>query len=97
MNATPPLKPERGEDMNVRHVHAAIWREFAEPREMWRRTPWYLRHLYACLFIWLVLYLTAWMGQWDWNEYEESGFYRSAREHARPLPATPPPAINPYR
>ncbi len=72
-----------GRDMNVRHVHAGIWREFAEPREIWRRTPWVLRHFYSVLFIWLIVYLFAQMGDWKWSEYEENSIQRMLRENAR--------------
>ena len=47
----PPTHHEPGEDMNVRTVHGALWRELAEPIERWRRTPWYLRHFYAIMAI----------------------------------------------
>jgi len=95
MNPTPSPKPDGdrgdpGQDMNVRHVHAAIWRELPEPSEIWRRTPWYLRHFYFISFMWLVLYLIAQMGGWNWNEYEESGVRRSQREDARARLEAPP-------
>ena len=81
-----------GEDMNVRVVHGAIWREFAEPIEAWRRTPWYLRHFYAVMAIVAIIYL---VGQvFDWNEYEEDAVLRSQRSHEqleRNLQPTGPP------
>ncbi|MEO8350468.1 MAG: hypothetical protein ABI680_01985 [Chthoniobacteraceae bacterium] len=72
-----------GEDMNVRHIHAAIWREGAEPAEVWRRTPVVLRHFYFIMIVILILYLTNWMGGWSWHEYEESSIQRGVRDRAR--------------
>ncbi len=95
MKPTPVPKPagekgDPGEDMNVRHVHAAIWREFAEPREIWRRTPWYLRHFYFILFLWVLFYLINFTGSWKWSEYEDSSIRRSQREDAHARLETPP-------
>lgn len=91
MNTPTPIPAgEPGADMNVRKVHAAIWRETAEPREMWRRTPWYLIHFYFILFLWLVIYLGSFTGRWKWNEYEESGSRRAQRETTRARVETPP-------
>jgi hypothetical protein len=79
-----------GEDMNVRHVHAAIWREESEPAEVVRRTPAVLKHFYFIMLIWLILYLLSWFPPLNWNEYEESPMRRSLRDHAREAPAAKP-------
>jgi hypothetical protein len=78
---------EPGEDMNVRHVHAAIWREEAEPSEFVNRLPALLRHFYFLMFLWMLFYLGTWMGGWNWNEYEASLMDRLNRDRARPQPA----------
>jgi hypothetical protein len=83
-----PPSADLGEDMNVRHVHAAIWREEAEPSEFMRRMPVVLKHFYFIMFLWLIFYLVTWMGQWSWNEYEASPILRGNRDRAR---ETPPP------
>src|SRR5258707_7559466 len=80
-----------GEDMNVRHVHAAIWREEAEPSEFVRRTPLVLRHFYFWMFVWMLFYLMTWMGRWKWDEYEASARARADRDHARPQPVQADP------
>jgi uncharacterized membrane protein len=81
-----------GEQMNVRHVHAAIWREEAEPAEVVRRTPVVLKHFYFLMFVWLVFYLINWMGNWRWDEYEPSPTQRSLRDRARDAAATAQPS-----
>ncbi len=79
-----------GEEMNVRHVHAAIWREEAEPSEVARRTPAVLKHLYFILFIWLLRYFINSMGSWRWDVYEPSPVQRGIRDRAREsAPAQP--------
>ena len=85
-NPEKPRTADPGEDMNVRHVHAAIWREEAEPAELFRRTPVVLRHFYFIMFVWLLFYLMTWMGKWKWDEYEASPIKRGNREHFRPEP-----------
>jgi hypothetical protein len=66
--------------MNVRHVHAAIWRETSEPAEVVRRMPAILKHFYFWMIIWLILYLVNWFPPLRWNEYEENA---SLRDRAR--------------
>jgi hypothetical protein len=73
--------------MNVRHVHAAIWREEADPSEVVRRMPLWLKHFYFLMFLWMVFYLFNWTGGWKWDEYEPSYAAQVHREHARPAPA----------
>jgi hypothetical protein len=82
-----PATADPGEDMNVRHVHAAIWREEAEPAEIVRRTPVLLKHFYFVMFLWLLFYLVTWMGNWKWDEYEASLIDRGDRDRARSTPA----------
>ncbi len=72
---------EPGEDMNVRLVHAAIWREMAEPSERRRGLPWYLRRMYAVMFILGAIYLLS--QAFDWNEYEDSTRARMLRDMER--------------
>ncbi len=67
--------------MNVRLVHAALWRETAEPHERRRGLPWYLRRLYAVMFILAVVYLLT--QTFDWQEYEDSAPVKQRREQAR--------------
>lgn len=74
----PPNHQEAGEDMNVRIVHGALWRELAEPIEHWRRTPWYLRHFYAIMALLAIFYLVQQV--FDWNEYEENRLRRFRRD-----------------
>jgi len=85
----PPTHHEPGEDMNVRTVHGALWRELAEPIERWRRTPWYLRHFYAIMAILAFLYIV--LQAFDWNEYEENAVRRVERDEIRKTmkPVTP--------
>jgi hypothetical protein len=72
-------KNEPNEDMNVRRVHGIIWREYPEPRELWRRTPKILRHFYVIMAIWLILYLIGWFPHWSWKNLD----------HAAPQTAQP--------
>ncbi len=85
-NPGQPRTADPGEDMQVRHVHAAIWREESEPYEAARRTPFLLRHFYAILTLWAIYYLIVWAGGWNWNEYEANPLERAKREHVRPTP-----------
>jgi hypothetical protein len=73
-----PDSKDSGEDMNVRLVHGAIWREFAEPIEAWRRAPWYLRHSYVMMLIGALVYLLIQV--YDWKEYEEDPVRRIERD-----------------
>lgn len=59
-----------GEEMNIREVHQAIVRELPEPKELYKKVPWYLRHFYAILAIWLVVYLAALAGTYDWKVFD---------------------------
>lgn len=73
------MKPgnEPGEDLNIRKIHGAIIREKAEPREMFRAIPWWLKHLiYAPLCIWGIWYLIIASGGFRWSEYSE-GYFRT--------------------
>ncbi len=65
-------KPEANEDMNVRRVHGVIWREYPEPRELWRRTPAILRHFYVVLTIAVLLYLIGWFPRWSWKALDHA-------------------------
>ena len=87
----PPGAADHGEDMNVRHVHAAIWREEAEPAEAVRRMPFLLKNFYVIMFLWYLFYLNHWTAGWKWNEYEVSAEERYKRDHlqAAPAPAKP--------
>lgn len=87
----PRASADPGEDMNVRHVHAAIWRETSEPAEVVRRTPAVLKHFYFIMLVWLILYLLSWFPPLNWNEYESSPIQRGIRERAR----TAVPAVKP--
>lgn len=73
-----PEPQDPGEDMNVRVVHGAIWREFAEPIEVWRRAPWYLKHSYVMMLIGALVYLIIQV--YDWKEYEEDPIRRVERD-----------------
>ncbi len=75
-------KTEAPDGMNVRRVHGVIWREYPEPRELWRRTPAILRHFYILLTIGVLLYLLAWFPHWSWQSLD----------HAAPEKKAPPPA-----
>lgn len=69
------MKPgnESGEDLNIRKVHGALLREKAEPKEMMRAAPWWLKHcIYAPLCIWGIWYLMVASGGFSWDEYNES-------------------------
>jgi hypothetical protein len=80
-----------GENMNVRHVHAAIWREESEPAEVVRRMPAILKHFYFWMLVWLILYLMGWFPPLSWNEYEANRVERGIRDRARETaPATNP-------
>lgn len=71
------MKPgkEPGEDFNTRSVHGALIREKAEPREMFRATPWWLKHcIYAPLLLWGIWYLIIASGGFRWDEYSEGTF-----------------------
>jgi hypothetical protein len=91
-NSEKPRTADPGEDMNVRHVHAAIWREEAEPREAVRRMPILLKHFYFIMFLWLVFYLITWAAGWKWDEYEASPIERSKRDDIRPKPTPAEPS-----
>jgi hypothetical protein len=90
MNEEPSKKPvyaDPGEDMDVRHEHAAIWREEADPSEFMNRAPILLRQFYFGMLCWLIFYLVTWMGGWSWNEYEASPVVRWTRDEYRATPA----------
>lgn len=94
MKTTIPSKPNQdsGEDMNVRVVHGALWRELAEPFERWRRTPWFLRHFYVAMFVGAVVYLGFQV--YRWSEYEENAQRRLDRDQLRnKTPAAPEPPM----
>ncbi len=94
-DGTNPGKPrtaDPGEDMDVRHVHAAIWREEAEPTEAVRRMPVLLRVFYFSMFLWLLCYLLTEAADWKWDEYEASPLERSKREHVRQKPTPTEPS-----
>jgi hypothetical protein len=81
---TPPTPPvQNGDDMNVRKVHAAIWREQAEPTEAIRRMPLVMKLFYLVMVIWLIQYFFTWAGTFDWNEYEASPIERAKRDDPR--------------
>lgn len=87
------MKPgnESGEDLNIRKVHGAIIREKAEPIEMIRAAPWWLKHcIYAPLCIWGIWYLTIASGGFRWDEYSE-GYVRTfvPEETGETLPLPP--------
>jgi len=69
-NSTSSEHPNPGEEMNIREVHQAIVRELPEPSELYKKVPWYLRHFYAILAIWFVVYLAALAGTYDWNVFD---------------------------
>ena len=77
--------------MNVRHVHAAIWRETSEPVEVVRRMPAILKHFYFWMIIWLIFYLVNWFPPLRWNEYEENASQRGLRDRARTQAEVAPP------
>jgi mono/diheme cytochrome c family protein len=91
------MKPgnEPGEDFNIRKVHGAIIREKAEPREMLRAAPWWLKHcIYGPLCIWGIWYLLIASGGFRWNEYSEGSFRthvpeKSAEPQAAPVSDDP--------
>lgn len=63
--------------MDVREVHGALWREMEEPMELFRRTPWYIKHTFLILSWLAIIYL--FMQSFDWNEYEEDPLRRYLR------------------
>lgn len=72
--------PQAMEGMNVRRVHAAIWREEAEPSEATRRMPLLVKVFYVAMTLWFINYLLMWMGPLDWNEFESSPIERVKRD-----------------
>lgn len=63
---------DSGEDFNVRRVHGQIMRELDEPQEMYRRVPWWLKHLiYAPLALWSLWYFFYASGGFRWDSYSE--------------------------
>jgi hypothetical protein len=79
-------KPEAYEDMDVRRVHGAIWREYPEPRELWWRTPALLRHFYVILTIGVTLYFIGWFPRWSWKALDQGSRERAgapAAENSR--------------
>jgi len=62
--------PHPGESMNVREVHDVIVRELPEPRELYKKVPWYLRHFYAILIIGTLIYLAALAGKFNWKDFD---------------------------
>lgn len=72
--------PQSQEGMNIRRVHAAIWREESEPSEAMRRMPNLVKVFYLGMALWLINYLFMWMGPWDWNEFEASPIERVRRD-----------------
>lgn len=76
------MRRDRGEDLNVRRVHGQILRELDEPREMYRRVPWWLKQLiYVPLALWGIWYLVYASGGFRWDSYsEEFGAWRMTPE-----------------
>ncbi|HEY1865574.1 MAG TPA: hypothetical protein VGG55_00790 [Candidatus Acidoferrales bacterium] len=72
--------------MNVRRVHGAIWREYPEPRELWRRTPAILRHFYVITTIGVLLYLLGWFPHWSWKSLDQA----APEKQNVPAAETPP-------
>lgn len=68
------------EGMNIRRVHAAIWREQAEPQEATSRMPLVLKAFYVAMALWLVNYLIFWMGPLSWDEFESNPIERVKRD-----------------
>ncbi len=87
MKTSPKNPRDAGEEMNVRKVHGALWRETAEPSEQWRRVPWLVKHFFLLLVIFGVIYLLTQI--YDWKEYEDNPVLRFHRE--RHLRAPQPP------
>jgi hypothetical protein len=76
-------------------VHAAIWRETAEPAEAIRRMPVLLKHFYFIMFLWLLYYLSYLIisaGGWKWNQYDTSPAERRKSEDVRPRPTPGEPS-----
>jgi len=91
------MKPgnEPGEDFDTRKVHGAIIREKAEPREMFRAAPWWLKHcIYAPLCIWGIWYLIVASGGFRWDEYSE-GYFRTFVPPATAEVKKAPPSDDP--
>lgn len=81
---------ESGEDLDIREVHGAILREHAEPREMLRAAPWWLKHgIYAPLSIWGIWYFLIASGGFRWDEYSEG----ISRTHVPIESGEPTPAV----
>ncbi len=66
-----PEFPDRGEQMNVREVHAAIMRELAEPQEGREPTPLWLITLIGVIVFWSGLYLQRYSGNFDPLVFDE--------------------------
>jgi hypothetical protein len=80
-----------GENMNIRRVHAAIWREEVEPSEAFRRTPSILKHFYFIMLLWLVFYFGTLFPPLKWDEYEASALQRALRDRSKPENASQTP------
>lgn len=92
------MKPgnEPGEDFNIRKVHGALIREKAEPSEMIRAAPWWLKHcIYAPLCIWGIWYLLVASGGFRWDEYSEGAFRTRVPEEIAGEPTTAPASDDP--
>ena len=86
------MKPgnEPGEDIDIRKIHGALLREKAEPSEMFRAAPWWLKHLiYAPLCVWGIWYLIIASGGFRWDEYSEGYFRTQVLEKSADPPAAP--------
>lgn len=91
------MKPgnEPGEDIDIRKVHGAIIREKAEPREMFRAAPWWLKHcIYAPLTMWGIWYLFVASGGFRWDEYSE-GYFRTTIPEKSTEPVVAPVSNDP--
>lgn len=73
MNQTPG--EEKGEDFNVREIHAQIIREKAEPHERWFPIPGWLKHaIYWPLTLWSIWYVLLNSGGFQKDVYVENKF-----------------------
>ena len=87
------MKPgnEPGEDFNTRKIHGALIREKAEPSEMFRAAPWWLKHcIYGPLCAWGIWYLLVASGGFRWDEYSEGYFRTQVIEESTEVKTTAP-------
>lgn len=91
---TQPSTSGAEEDFDVREVHGQIIREKAEPHEMLRAAPAWLKHgIYAPLLVFGLIYLINASGGFHWSEYYEGA--RSTLREAESAKMLPSGNVSP--